>query len=149
MPVLHERLRTNLPIERAFDFVADFANASAWDPGTATAERIDAGPVETGARYRLGVRMGGSIRPMEYRITAYERPRRVVLAGEGSGVRATDTITFEPDAEGTRIDYTADIRLRGLLRLVAPIAGGQFAKIGSQARDGMQRTLDQMAERAA
>jgi carbon monoxide dehydrogenase subunit G len=149
MPVLKERLHTNLPIERAFDFVADFANASAWDPGTATSERIDAGPVETGARYRLGVRMGGSIRPMEYVITAYERPRRVVLAGEGSGVSATDTITFEPEAEGTRIDYSADIRLGGLLRLVAPIAGGQFAKIASQARDGMQRTLDQMAERPA
>jgi len=148
MPVLHERLRTNLPIERAFDFVADFANASAWDPGTATAERIDGGPVDAGARYRLGVRMGGSIRPMEYVITAYDRPRRVVLAGEGSGVSATDTITFEPDAEGTRVDYTADIRLRGLLRLVAPIAGGQFAKLGSQARDGMQRTLDQMVEQA-
>ncbi len=149
MPVLREHLRTTLPIERAFDFIADFANASAWDPGTATSERIGSGPVDTGARYRLGVRMGASIRPMEYQITAFERPRQVVLTGEGSGVRATDTITFEPDGPGTRIDYTADIRLRGLLRLAAPIAGGQFAKIASQARDGMKRTLDEIAERPA
>jgi carbon monoxide dehydrogenase subunit G len=145
MPVLHERLYTRLPIERAFDFVADFANAAIWDPGTATAVRIDDGPVGVGARYRLGVRVGSAVRTMEYRITVYERPRRVVLAGDGSGVRATDEITFEWDADGTRINYTADIRLTGVMRLLAPFAGGEFAKIARQAREGMQQTLDGLA----
>jgi carbon monoxide dehydrogenase subunit G len=148
MPLLHERLWTRLSAERAFDFVADFANASGWDPGTATSERLDHGPVGVGARYRLGVRMGGSVRPMEYRIVSYERPHGVVLQGEGSGVSAIDRILFEPDADGTSIDYTADIRLRGVLRLLAPLARGRFASIAMKAREGMQRTLDRMAEHA-
>jgi hypothetical protein len=147
MPVLHERLWTHLSVERAFDFIADFANASTWDPGTATSARVDAGPVGVGATYQLGVRMGGSIRPMEYRIASYDRPRTVVLQGEGSGVSATDRITFAADADGTWIDYSADIRLRGLLKLLEPLAGGQFASIARQAREGMQSTLDQLADR--
>lgn len=149
MPILRETIQTDLDREAAFAFVADFANAPAWDPGTATAERIDAGPVGVGARYRLGVRMRGGITPMEYRITEFEAPRRVVLSGHGSGVRATDTITFETSGAGTRVDYVAEIHLEGLLRLIEPLAGGAFATIGRNARDGMQGTLDAMAQRAA
>ena len=42
--------------------------------------------------------------------------RRVVLTGSGSGVSAVDEIRFERSGTGTHIDYTADIRLGGLLR---------------------------------
>ena len=145
MTMLREQIETSLSIDEAFAFVADFANASRWDPGVATSDRIDDGPVRVGARYRLGVRMGGRVAPMEYEITAYEPSRRVVLTGSGSGVAAVDDISFEATTSGTRIDYTADIRLRGLMRLAAPFAGGSFARIARQARDGMQRALDERA----
>ena len=142
MTQLNERIETRLAPQPAFAFVADFANAMHWDPGVATSERIDAGPVGVGARYRLGVRLGGRVAPMEYRITVFEPSSRVVLVGEGSGVSAVDEIRFAPSGTGTVIDYTADIRLGGLLRLVQPFLGGQFARIGREALAGMQRTLD-------
>lgn len=145
MTTLHERIETTLPIDEAFAFVADFANASQWDPGVATSERIDAGPVGLGARYRLGVRMRGRVAPMEYRITTYEAPTRVVLTGEGSGVAAVDTIHFDATPTGTAIDYTADIRLGGWMRLIEPFAGRAFEKIAKDALGGMQRALDERA----
>lgn len=146
MTRLHERIQTTLPIEAAFDYVADFANAQEWDPGVATARRIDDGPVSVGARYDLGVRMGGRVAPMEYRITELDRPRRVVLVGRGSNVDAVDDIRFEPFGDGTVIDYTADISLGGLLRFAQPFLGSRFEKIGRDAVGGMERTL---AARAA
>jgi len=142
---LTERIETRLGPEAAFAFVADFANSTHWDPGVASSDRIDAGPVGVGARYRLGVRLGGRIAPMDYRITVFEPSSRVVLVGEGSGVSAVDEIRFEPLGTGTRIDYTADIRLGGLLRLVQPLLGGQFAKIGRDALAGMRTALDARA----
>ena len=145
MTRLHQQIETRLPMDAAFAFVADFANARHWDPGVATSERIDAGPVGLGARYLLGVRMRGRVTSMEYRITRFDAPRHVVLTGEGSGVAATDAIRFAPSGTGTRIDYTADIRLRGLLRLAQPFLGGAFAKLGRDALDGMQRALDARA----
>ena len=88
--------------------------------------------------------------PMEYRITTFEAPRRVVLTGTGSGVSAVDDIRFETAGTVTRIDYTADLRLEGFLRLAQPFLGGAFAKIGRDALDGMQRALDaRAAERDA
>jgi carbon monoxide dehydrogenase subunit G len=150
MPILREQLQTDLPIEEAFEFIADFANAGRWDPGVASAERIDGqGAARVGATYRLGVRMGGDVRPMEYRIVQLEPARRVVLNGRGSGVTAVDDIRFESREGRTHIDYVADIRLTGLRRLVAPFAGGTFARIARDARDGMQRALDELARNRA
>ena len=143
MPRLHETIETRLPVEAAFTFIADFANAQRWDPGVATSERIDAGPVGLGARYRIGVRMRGRVAPMEYRITTWEPTRRVVLTGEGSNVAAVGEIRFDPIATGTRIDYTADVRLTGWMRLVEPFAGGAFAKIAKDALGGMRQALDE------
>ena len=142
MPILHETVTTRLPIEEAFAFVADFANAPAWDPGTAASERLDEGPAGVGARYRLDVRMGGRVAPMEYRIARWEPSVRVVLEGAGSGVRAVDEIRFVATPAGTTVDYTADIRLIGWRRLLAPFAGSAFRRIAGEAAAGMQAALD-------
>ena len=142
MTRLNEQIETRMSPEAAFAFVADFANAMQWDPGVATSERIDPGPLRSGACYRLGVHLGPRVVPMEYRTSVFEPPHRVVLVGEGSGVSATDEIRFEPAGEGTRIDYSADIRLGGVLRLIQPFLGGAFDKLGRAALVGMQRTLD-------
>ena len=149
MAVLRERIESRLGIDEAFAFVADFANAERWDPGVAESVRLDDGPPRVGARYRLGVRMGSRVAPMEYEITRFEAPNRVVLEGHGSGVRAVDDIRFIQTTTGTRIEYVADIRLQGLLRLLAPLAGGAFRKIAENARNGMQRTLDDLARERA
>ena len=145
MTRLHEQIETPLATDAAFAFVADFANQSLWDPGTVTSERLDSGPVGVGARYRLAVRLGGRVAPMEYRISVFEPPNRVVLNGEGSGVSATDEIRFEPAGKGTRVDYTADIRLGGWMRLIQPFVGRAFSKLGRNAAEGMKRELDRLA----
>lgn len=149
MAVLRERIETTLAIEDAFAFVGDFANAQRWDPGVASSIRVDPGPVRVGATYRLGVRVGGRVSPMTYTVTALEAPRRVVLEGAGAGVKAIDDIRFTATAFGTTIDYTADIRLTGIRRLLAPLAGGAFRKIAENARAGMQRALDERASARA
>jgi carbon monoxide dehydrogenase subunit G len=141
MTTLHERIETTLPIDEAFAYVADFANSQEWDPGVATARRIDDGPVGPGAGYELGIRMGRRVAPMEYRITTFEPPHRVVLTGRGSSVDAVDDIRFGTTGSGTVIDYTADIRLGGLLRLAQPFARGTLERIGRDAAAGMRRTL--------
>jgi hypothetical protein len=146
MTRLHETIQTPLAVDDAFTFVADFANAQLWDPGVATSERLDPGPVGLGATYALGVRMRGRVAPMQYRITTYEPTTRVVLTGAGSNVSAVDEIRFAPlPGGGTAIDYTADIQLGGWMRLVAPFAGGAFEKIAKDALGGMQRALDERA----
>lgn len=141
MTRLHEQIHTTLPVELAFAYIADFSNSQEWDPGVASAERIGSGPVGPDARYRLDVRLGARVAPMEYRILVFEPPGRVVLVGSGSGVAAVDEIRFESVGTGTRIDYVADIRLGGSLRFIQPFLGGAFKRLARDAADGMERTL--------
>lgn len=145
MTRLHEIIETPLPIDEAFAFVADFANASAWDPGVKASTRVDAGPVAVGSRYALDVAMGGRTAPMEYRVTAFDPGRLVVLSGSGGGIRAVDTIEFSAAGDATRIEYTADITLGGILRLAQPVLGGTFDRIAKAALAGMKRALDEKA----
>jgi len=145
MTRLFEQIETTLPPESTFDFVADFANAARWDPGVARSVALDGEPLRLGSRFELDVRMGGRTAPMTYRVATLERPRRVVLVGTGSGVDAVDEIVFEPSGTGTRIRYTADIKLTGLLRLAQPFLSGAFERIGRDAAGGMRRTLADLA----
>jgi carbon monoxide dehydrogenase subunit G len=147
MTTLAESIHTPLAREAAFAYVADFARQAEWDPNTLSSRRVDAGPVGVGARFALEVRIGRRSAPMEYRITEHERPHRVVLVGEGSGVWSKDEITFTDEADGTRVDYVASIRLSGLLGLLQPLLGSAFRSIARGAAEGMKRELDALAAR--
>ncbi len=149
MTTLRREIETRLAIDDAFAFIADFSSSMHWDPGTVTSEAIDDGPTGLGSRYRLGVRLGRRVAPMEYRISAYEPPGRVQLTGTGSGVQAVDDIRFSATPSGTHIVYTADIRLGGAMRLVQPFLGRAFAKLAQDAADGMRDALDARADAQA
>lgn len=142
MPKLHEVIETRLSPADTFAFIAEFANAEIWDPGTLESKRIDSGPLGVGARYAVTVKVGGSSAPMTYTVDAYEPEARVVLLGKGDLVTARDDIRFEPMADGgTRVDYTADLTLNGWRRLATPFLGGAFRTLGDNARIGMTAAL--------
>ena len=84
------------------------------------------GPWASGVASGWGSGWARASRTMDYRISVFEPPTRVVLVGSGSGVSAVDEIRLERLATGTRLDYTADIRLGGVLRLVEPFLGAHL-----------------------
>jgi dehydrogenase/reductase SDR family protein 12 len=145
MTRIQERISADLPVEDAFDYIADFTTNAEWDPNTTAARRLDEGPIGVGAHYEVHVRLGGRTAPMTYRITEYDRPNRVVLVGEGSGVSSVDDIRFERSADGTTVDYAADIQLGGFLRLVQPFLGNRFERLGKDAAARMTRELQRLA----
>ena len=146
MPRLHETIDTALPIDEAFAFVADFANASRWDPGVATSERIDPGP---GRRRRAlsarhpDARPGHAHGVPDHRLRAAE-PGRPGGRWIGHRRRRRDPLRAGGGRERTHIDYTADIRLQGWMRLVEPFVGGDLR----QDREGRARRHAAGARRA-
>ena len=128
--------------EETFDYLADFSNAEEWDPGTATAVRLDDGPVGLGSAFRLGVRVGTRVTPLEYRIVAFDRPHRVVLLAESGAVRSKDTVTITPAADGGSIlSYEADLRLKGAWSAANGVLPVVFDRIGAHGADGLRHRL--------
>ena len=141
MTRLHERIETTLPIEAAFAYVADFANSQDWDPGVATrrADRRRAGRPSAHAIAGRPPRAAAS--PRWSTASRSSSPARVVLVGRARASTAVDDIRFAPRGDRHRIDYIADIRLRGCCGSLQPFLGGAFERIARDAADGMERTL--------
>jgi carbon monoxide dehydrogenase subunit G len=131
----------SIPIEEAFDYLADFSRAAEWDPGVVEAKRLTHGEVGRGSRFRVVVSFLGWRIPLEYRITEFERPARLVLVGGDSSVRSVDEITFVSRRGGTRVTYEARLELTGIRQLADPLLNLIFQHIGRLAVHGLAERL--------
>ncbi len=142
MTRVQQTIHVKAPIDAAFDYVADFSTTAEWDPGIAEASRLDVGPSREGSRFKVLADFNGRKLPLEYTITAFDPPRRVVLVGDGDTFHGVDEITFESAGAGTMVTYVADLQLKGVARLVEPFMKGRFEELGRKAVAGLQRELD-------
>ena len=145
MPVITETVESTLHVDAAFDYVANFENIVEWDPGVTAVRKITDGPPAVGTEYDLDLSYGGSPLSMVYRITEWDPPRRVVLEGDGDRTFAVDRISFLPRAEGSSVEYQADIQMKGIYRVAEPFLGKLFRKIGDGAVEGLDRRLRELS----
>jgi dehydrogenase/reductase SDR family member 12 len=137
------------PIEVAFDHLADFTTTADWDPGIVAAERLDDGPIGLGSRFRVRSKIGLITVPLEYEITAYERPHRLVLETSGLVHRGEDDVRFEATSGGTKATWNAEFAIRGPGKLIDPLLGIGFRNVGKAAIRGLERSLRQLADSAS
>jgi hypothetical protein len=136
--------------EEAFDAVADFSSAAIWDPGVASARRLDEGPLRVGSRFALRYRVAGPVTvPLTYEIIHLERRDRVVLRTLGLAHEGEDDVRFAVGATGTEVTWRARFRLRGPGRLLEPGLRRGFPGVAAEAGDGLQRHLDEVAAGSA
>ena len=147
MPVIERTVITGANIEDVYAYLADFSNAAEWDPGTESSVARDGGSPKVGQVYDLVVTWGDRSLDMEYQITALEAPHFIRLFGTGSTTTADDKmeLTEVPDG-GTAVTYTADIRLRGVLRLVEPFLRSKFKALGDEAEHNLRTQLARIPE---
>ncbi len=136
------RIESALPQAEAFAYMADFANARLWDPSVSEARRVGEAPVGIGSAFDLVARFGGRDVRLRYEIVEYDAPRRVVLEAHRPGFVSRDTITVEPAASGSVVDYDATLVFGGAGRLFDPIMQRIFARVGARATLGMQTALN-------
>ena len=138
-----ETIEVARPLDEAFAYVADFRTAQEWDPGIVSSRATTDGPPRAGSAYDVVAEFRGREVPFRYEIRELEVGRRIGIRGEGDKATSDDTITFEPAGEArTRITYTADLRMKGLLRVAEPFLGGTFAEMGRKALAGLEEKLD-------
>jgi carbon monoxide dehydrogenase subunit G len=127
-----------VPIEQAFDYLADFSRTAEWDPGVVHARRLSRGEPAIGSRFEVAVSFLGRRIALEYEITELERPTRLVLSGGDASLHAVDEITFAPRPDGTRVTYESRVDLVGLRQLADPVFDLVFQQIGRSAARGLR-----------
>jgi len=139
--VVTEVIEVRRSLEESFGYVADFRTVAEWDPGIRSARRLS-GDRGVGTVYAVQAEFRGKTMPFTYTVTAFEQNCRIVLDGVGEKAASLDTIEFEAVGTGSRITYTADFRLKGVLRLAEPLLGGMFRKLAARALAGLKTHLD-------
>jgi carbon monoxide dehydrogenase subunit G len=130
-----------LPPGVVFERVSDFSTTEKWDPGIVEAEKISSDGIDIGARFRVVARFMGRNSELVYEITEFEPGRRVVLRGENATVLSVDEIIVEPNGEGSIVKYSADLTLKGPLKLFDPLLGMAFGGIADKALAGLRDWL--------
>jgi len=111
------------PLETVFDTVADQTNEPTYNPGMVRSEKVTAGPVGEGSRFRAVARSAGREVPMTSELVDFVRPHHLGVLTSVDGTIIDGTLDFVPSRGGTRMSWDWDVRTTGWLRYAAPVIG--------------------------
>jgi hypothetical protein len=106
------------PVDVVFDYVADQSNEPRYNPQMVRAEKVTAGPVGSGTKFRSAVASRGRTAEMLIEITGYDRPRRLASATTMQQADIRYTLTFEPVGSGMRMRWSGQVRPKGTFKLL-------------------------------
>jgi carbon monoxide dehydrogenase subunit G len=129
------------PSADVFAYLARFTNAQHWDPSTTSVTMLTPEPLGVGSRFEVAAEALGRKIPLLYEISQYEPNQRVVFDVRGSYLEGTDDITVDGSGQGTRMTYRSTLQFTGWRRVVNPLFGPVFQRVGDRALAGLRRAL--------
>lgn len=132
-------------VERTFDvqappevvvpYLADFANAEEWDPGTVSCARVGDGPVAVGTHWHNVSKFQGREVELDYELVELGADK-VKLRGTNDSATSTDDITVVPsESGGSRITYSATVEFNGAVKLFGPFLQPGFNKLADKTEE--------------
>ena len=147
MPSAHRSFTTTTPPDAVYAYLADFANATQWDPGTVECARID-GDGGVGTRYRNVSSFLGRTTELEYVAMELNAPSFVHFEGRNEQFTGHDRIRIEAAGAGSRVTYDADFAFKGAARFAAPLVSLYLPVLARKTVDQLRDTLDGLGTRA-
>lgn len=145
MPTVSRTFGVRIPPRVAVAYLADFANAEEWDPGTVSCVRNDDGPVRVGASWHNTSKIVGITTELTYTLEALDEERRIVLVGHNDTATSTETIEVAQTATGSTITYTNELAFHGAAKVAAPLSKLVFEKLAGDTEKQLIKTLDALA----
>jgi carbon monoxide dehydrogenase subunit G len=127
--------------QEAFEYMADLRNFAEWDPSIERVDQVSGDGGGPAAEFDVHMDAPIGTMTLRYRTTAYDAPRRITAQASNWLLASIDTVTVEPDGDGSLVTYDADVQLNGPLRLADRLFQKQFDKIGDRANQGLLRAL--------
>jgi carbon monoxide dehydrogenase subunit G len=127
----------------AFAMMADMTRFAEWDPGVQSATQTSGKEPGLGAAYRLVVNGVGPApaTPLTYEMKEFEPGKRFRAVAKAKFFSSDDIVTVTPSGDGSTVTYAADLFLNGPLKILDPLLGPIFNKIGDAAAEGLKDFL--------
>lgn len=130
---IEESIEIAKPVEVVFALIRDLERAPEWQDSL---ESVD---VQAGKEVR---NIGGRKQESTFVIQEDDPPRRLAITSESAHASFRAVFDLQPSGDGTRVDFTVDIELRGVARFAGGMVKGSVQR---GAQDSLQR-LKELAE---
>ncbi|CAN5334115.1 SRPBCC family protein [soil metagenome] len=141
MPTVSRTFVVTVTPPVVIDYLKDFSNAEAWDPGTVSCTRQDDGPVQVGSTFHNVSKIAGVETELTYKLTKLTGGS-LVFEGENESATSVDTITVVSHADGSEITYEAVIEAKGIGKLAEPLMKLVFERIGTKTEEQMTEVIN-------
>jgi len=140
----HRTFTTTTPPDRVYAFLADFANAEEWDPGTVECSRVE-GDGGVGTRYRNVSSFLGRTTTLEYVATELEPTTYVHFRGHNDQFTGHDRLRLTPSGAGTEVTYDAEFAFSGASRVAVPLVAAYLPFLANKTVRQLRARLDALA----
>lgn len=128
MPAFHESTLVGASAEQAFDYLTDQSKVAEWNEHVRSVDVVGDGPIGPGSVLRQHRRRGEKDFDLTFEVVQHDRPRRHVVTGTVWGIDTTMAFDVAPEAGGTRVTQSAEVRGRGPRALLAPLIAREMRR---------------------
>jgi hypothetical protein len=143
MPSVSRTFTTTSPPDVVYAYLADFANAEEWDPGTVECSRTS-GDGGVGTTYRNVSSFLGRQTTLEYTAEELRAPSSVHFVGRNEQFEGHDRLRFEASGAGTQVTYDAEFLFKGASRLAAPLVSLYLPSLATKTVAQLRDSLDKL-----
>jgi carbon monoxide dehydrogenase subunit G len=140
----HRTFTTRAAPDLVYAFLADFANAEEWDPGTVECSRVE-GDGGVGTRYRNVSSFLGRTTTLEYVATELEPASYLHFTGHNEQFTGHDRLRLSPSGAGTEVTYDAAFAFRGTSRIAVPLVAAYLPFLANKTVRRLRDRLDGLA----
>ena len=126
MSTVRNSVTIGRPIEDVFAVLTDVEKTGAWFPSNVEEHWTSPPPHGLGSTRHAVVTTFGRRRENDAVVMEYDPPARAAMRGTTPNAPFVVTLVFAPDGDGTRVDVTSDIALRGWTGLFGPIVAAGY-----------------------
>ncbi len=129
--------------DEVFAVLSDLEHTREWMPAVQKIDRLDDRPFGVGTAWRETRAAGKRIMESTIRVVACERGSVVGLRAESDGMEGNMEFLLTPTGPGTQVRYRAEMKGRGMMRLMTGTINKMMAQ---EDADLLQRLQAQLAK---
>jgi hypothetical protein len=143
---IEHSIQVGRPRNEVFDYLTHIPNLTKWQTNVVDATAISEGPMAIGFQFEQTVKLGPRQIPSICTVTDIKTNERFAFAMASDGPVDCDAhFDLQPVQGGTRITLDGEARLKGLWRLLHPIAATELKSETKKELETIKRLLESTA----
>lgn len=143
MPKVENSITIQAPIERVFDYLADYANNTKWQTGVVASAYTSPEPLQAGSTFKYDAEFMGRKIITTGEVTTYDPPYKYAWKTTSGPFPVSGTATFESTESGTVVKDIIEIEPGGFFKLAERFLIKQFRDQSARDYQKLKALLEQ------